>query len=168
MAENYKDQPDKLPITLWGYQTSIQSSIVATRYSLVHGIKAVLRIKIAIPSLRAIAKVQIPESEWVKAWYKELIMLYERPLWAFTMFNCINLECQAFNKKAKPRDLREGDIVLNEIKALIHDTGGKLRPYWLGPFIIKTILPRGDVKLINLDRKEYDQYTNLDLKKHYA
>jgi len=39
----------------------------------------------------------------------------------------------------------------------------------MGPFIIKTILLKGSVKLINLDAEEYDQYTNVDqLKKYYA
>jgi len=62
----------------------------------------------------------------------------------------------------RPRDLQEGDTVLNEIRTPIQDPRGKYRSNWIGPFIIKTILQGGEVKLTNLDREEYDQYTNLD------
>jgi len=44
MVETYKDWPDKLPFALWGYRTSIRTSIGVTPYTLVYGMKAVLPI----------------------------------------------------------------------------------------------------------------------------
>ena len=61
-------------------------------YSLVSGTYTVLLIKVAIPSLMAIAKSQIPEFEWPKARYEELIMFDERRSQHCLMINCIKLE----------------------------------------------------------------------------
>lgn len=55
-----------LSFVLMAYQTSIRVSIGATLYSLVYGTEAILPIKLEIPSLRVLVKVEPSEVEWVK------------------------------------------------------------------------------------------------------
>jgi len=80
MVETYKDWPDKLPFALWGYRTSIRTSTGATPYSLVYGMKAVLPIKIEVPSLRIMAECQITEADWQQNGFKELMLFDKRRL----------------------------------------------------------------------------------------
>jgi len=49
---------------------------------------------------------------------------------------------RAFNEKVKPRDIQEGGLVLKEIRVPIQDPIWKFRLNWLGPYIIKTIVPK--------------------------
>ncbi|XP_021746189.1 uncharacterized protein K02A2.6-like [Chenopodium quinoa] len=52
MTKNYKDWPDKLHFSLWGYRTSIRSSTGTTPFSLVYGMDVVQPVELEIPSLR--------------------------------------------------------------------------------------------------------------------
>ena len=65
MAENYKDWSNKLHFALWGYRTSIRTSIGVTPYSLVFGMDAVQPVELEIPSLRIVLESKLPEAEWV-------------------------------------------------------------------------------------------------------
>ena len=71
---------DKLPFALWGYRTSIRTSTRMTLYSLVYGMEAVLPTEIEAKSLRIILESQIPEAEWVKARYEQLILTDKKRL----------------------------------------------------------------------------------------
>jgi hypothetical protein len=51
-----------------------------TPYSLVYGMEAVLPTEIEAESLRIILESQIPEVEWVKARYEQLILTNEKRL----------------------------------------------------------------------------------------
>jgi hypothetical protein len=51
-----------------------------TPYSLVYGMEAVLTAEIEAESLRIILESQIPEAEWVKARYEQLILTNEKRL----------------------------------------------------------------------------------------
>uniref|UniRef100_A0A2N9EWW2 Integrase catalytic domain-containing protein n=1 Tax=Fagus sylvatica TaxID=28930 RepID=A0A2N9EWW2_FAGSY len=79
-TERYRDWADKLPFALWGYRTSIRTSTGMTPYSLVYGMEAVLTAEIEAESLRIILESQIPEAEWVKARYEQLILTNEKRL----------------------------------------------------------------------------------------
>jgi len=63
MAKNYKDWPDKLLFSLWGYRTSICTSTEETPCFLVYRIEVVLPIEITIPSIKVISESKISESE---------------------------------------------------------------------------------------------------------
>uniref|UniRef100_A0A2N9FWV5 Uncharacterized protein n=1 Tax=Fagus sylvatica TaxID=28930 RepID=A0A2N9FWV5_FAGSY len=78
--ERYQDWEDKLPFALWGYRTSIRTSIGMTPYSLVYGLEAVLPAEMEAKYLRKILESQIPEVEWVKARYEELVLTDEKRL----------------------------------------------------------------------------------------
>ena len=61
--EIYKDWHKKLPFALHAYRTGVRMSTVATPYSLVYEMEAVLPIKVEIPSLRVLKKVELEEAE---------------------------------------------------------------------------------------------------------
>ena len=46
---------------------------------------------------------------------------------------------RAFNKNVKPRNLKEGDLVLKMLRDENFDPKGKMKPRWSRPFIIKKI-----------------------------
>jgi hypothetical protein len=76
---------------------------------------------------------------------------------------------QAFNKRVEIRNLKEGDLVLKELRAPVFDPRGKFKPNWAGPYVIKTIMTGGAVKLMDLDGEELVRLVNLDrLRKYYT
>ena len=76
---------------------------------------------------------------------------------------------RAFNKKVKPRNVNEGDLVLKELRAPISDPRGKFKPNWAGPYVIKTLFSGGVAKLIDMDGEKLFQPVNLDrLRKYYV
>ncbi|XP_074283147.1 uncharacterized protein LOC141607690 [Silene latifolia] len=76
---------------------------------------------------------------------------------------------RAFNKKVKPRKIKEGDLVLKSVRALLLvDPRGKFKANWAGPYLAKKILTGGAVRLTDLDGNDFSNPTNLDqLKKYY-
>ena len=78
--KKYKDWHLQLPYALWGYRTSIRSSIGAIPYSLVYGIEAVLPIKMGVRSLRTVLESEILEVDWLQSRYDLLCMLDEKRL----------------------------------------------------------------------------------------
>ncbi|GMP66936.1 hypothetical protein CsSME_00027088 [Camellia sinensis var. sinensis] len=169
MVETYKDWPEKLPFALWGYRTSIRTSTGATPYSLVYGMEAVLPIELEVPSLRIMAECQITEADWQQNRFEELFLFDERRLKALYHIQGYQRRiARAFNKKVRSRNLREGDLVLKDNRAPIHDPRGKFRPNWTGPYIIKSIWSGRAVILMDLDGLEFSQPINMDkLKKYY-
>ena len=48
------------------------------------------------------------------------------------------------------------------------DLRGKFRPNWEGPYLVKTVLPKGAAKILDLEGNEFIELVNLDrLKKYY-
>ena len=58
---------------------------------------------------------------------------------------------RAFNKKVKSRNLKERDLVLKVLRDETFDPRGKMKPWWSGPFIIKKIMSRGAMRIIDMD-----------------
>ena len=61
---------------------------------------------------------------------------------------------RAFNKKVKPRNLKEGDLVLKVLRDETFDPRGKMKPRWFRPFIIKKIIYEGATMITDLDGEE--------------
>ncbi|XP_074300016.1 uncharacterized protein LOC141631213 [Silene latifolia] len=168
MTEKYHDWPAKLPFALWGYRTSVRTPTGATPYSLVYGMEAVLPIELEIPSLRIALESQIPEVDWVQARYEELLLIDEKRLAALNQVQLYQRRIsRSFNKKVRARNLKDGDLVLKEIRAPVRDPRGKFKPNWAGPYIIKKILKGGAVQLTDIEGVEFSQLTNLDQLKKY-
>jgi len=69
---------------------------------------------------------------------------------------------KAFNKKAKLRNLKEGDLVLKVLGDKTFDPRGKMKPRWSRPFIIKKIMSGGAMRIIDLDGEEMLHPINMD------
>ena len=75
---------------------------------------------------------------------------------------------RAFNKKVKPEKIKAGDMVLKQSRAIVFDPRGTFRPNWEGPYLVRTILPKGAAKISDLEGNEFTEHVNLDrLKKYY-
>ena len=69
---------------------------------------------------------------------------------------------RAFNKNVKPRNLKEGDLVLKILRDENFGPKGKMKPRWSRPFIIKKIMSRGAARIIDLDGEEMLHPINMD------
>lgn len=136
---------------------------------MVYGTEAVQTIELEIPSLRVVLESKVPEAEWARARYDELVLLDEKRLSALhnvhTYQQRITRHC---NKGVKPRNIKAGDLVLKALRKNVLDPRGKFRPNWAGPYIVESILSGGAVQLQDMNGDEFASLTNLDqLKKYY-
>ena len=69
---------------------------------------------------------------------------------------------RAFNKNVRPRNLKEGDLVLKVLKDETFDPRGKMKPRWSSPFIIKKIMLGGATRITDLDGEEMLCPINMD------
>lgn len=117
MMVTYKDWAEKLSFTFWGYRISIRASTRTTPYSLVYRSEAVLPIEIEIQSLRVLVETKVWEEDWMKERYELLALIYEKRIKA--QYHAQGYQkriVRAFNKRVKPRDLKEGDPIQKVLK----------------------------------------------------
>ena len=69
---------------------------------------------------------------------------------------------RAFNTKVKPRNLKEGKLVLKVLRDENFNPRGKMKPGWFGPFIMKKIMPGGATRITDLDGEEMLHPINID------
>ena len=75
---------------------------------------------------------------------------------------------RAFNKRVKHKSVKVGDCMLKQARQNVSDPRGKFRPNWEGPYLVKIILSRGAIKLMDSEGNEFSEFTNSDsLKKYY-
>ncbi|KAK8549098.1 hypothetical protein V6N12_061996 [Hibiscus sabdariffa] len=123
MTTTYRDWHEKLPFALLAYRTSVRTSTGATPYSLVYGTEAVLPIEVEIPSLRVLSEVDLDEAEWVQARYDQLNLIEEKRLRAICHAQMYQKRMiRAHSKKVRPREFREGDLVLKMILPIEKDS----------------------------------------------
>ena len=65
-------------------------------------------------------------------------------------------------KKVRPRNLKEGDLVLKVFRDETFDPRGKMKPRWSSPFIIKKIMLGGATGITDLDGEEMLRPINMD------
>ena len=105
---------------------------------MVYGMEAVLSIEKGVHSLRIVLKSEIPEIDWLQSIYNQLCMMDEKRLKALYHIQGYQRRLRkALDKKVRVRDLKLGDLVLKEIRALVQDTNGKFKQNWVSPYIIK-------------------------------
>ena len=112
-TETYKDWHEKLPFSLHAYRTGVSTSTGTTPYSLVYGMEAVLPIEVEIPSLRVLREVELEEAEWVQARYEQLNLIEEKRMKAICHGQLYQKRMmRAHDKKIRPRQFQEGELVL--------------------------------------------------------
>ena len=69
----------------------------------------------------------------------------------------------------KHKSIKARDWVLNQAKLSVSDLRGKFKPNWEGPYLVKTVLSRGAIKLMDFEGNEFSEPINIDrLKKYYV
>jgi hypothetical protein len=151
------------------YRTSIRTSTGATPFSLVYGTEAVLPIEVEIPSARILAEAGLNESEWARCRYEQLNLIDEKRLVALCHGQLYQQRtAKAFNKRVRPRELQEGDLVLRKILKINPDSRGKFVPKYEGPYVVKRTFSGGAVIITEMDGQELPSPINTDsLKKYY-
>ncbi|GMI75652.1 hypothetical protein HRI_001234500 [Hibiscus trionum] len=74
---------------------------------------------------------------------------------------------RAFNKKVRPREFQEGDLVLKKILPVQRDSRGKWMPNWEGPYVMKKAFSGEALILTEMDGKDLPNPVNSDSVKKY-
>jgi hypothetical protein len=170
MVKTYKDWHDMLPFALHGYRTSIRTSTGATPFSLVYGMEAVLPIEVEIPSIRVLMETKLEEAEWVQARFDQLNLIDEKRMIALCHGQLYQSRLKkAFDKKVRPREFQEGDLVLKKILPIHKDSRGKWTPNYECPYVVKKAFSGGALILTTMDGEDFPLPVNSDaVKKYYA
>ena len=128
-TETYKDWHEKLPFALHAYRTRVRTSIGATSYSLVYEMEVVLPIEVEIPSLLVLRKVELEKAEWVQARYKQLNLIEKKRIKTICHGQLYQRRMMiAHDKKVRPRQFQERELVLKRIPQNRQDPRGKWSP----------------------------------------
>ena len=76
-----------------------------------------LTIEVEIQSLRILVETKVLEKDWMKERYEQLALIDEKRVRA--QYHAQGYQkriARAFNKKVKPRNLTEGDLVLKMLR----------------------------------------------------
>jgi len=74
---------------------------------------------------------------------------------------------QAFDKKIRPREFKEGDLVLKKIMTFQADSRGKWTPNFEGPYVVKRAFSGGAMTLQTMDGEKLPRTVNADAVKKY-
>ncbi|OMO57947.1 Integrase, catalytic core [Corchorus capsularis] len=135
MTVTYRDWHEKLPFAFHAYRTCVRTSTGATPYSLVYGMEAVVPIEVEIPSLKIYRELRLEEDEWIQERIDQLNLIDEKRVTAICHGQLYQRRMErAYNKKVRPRQFKEGDLVLKRIFPDQRDPRGKWTPNWEGPY----------------------------------
>jgi len=119
MVVIYKDWDKMLSFVLHAYRTAARTSTRATPYMLVYGIEAVMPLEVEIPSLRVLIDSKLDEVEREKVRYEQLKLISEKRIVAIYHHQLYQRRmAKSYNKKVRPREFHEGDLVLKKILPL--------------------------------------------------
>ena len=95
---------------------------------------------------------KVLEKDWMRERYEHLALIDEKRM--KSQYHAQGYQKRiagAFNKKVKPRKLKEGVLVLKVLRDETFDLRGNMKPRWFGSFIIKKIMLRGATRITNLN-----------------
>ena len=130
----------------------------------------VLSIEVEIPSLRVIMETKLSEDEWVQNRFDQLNMIEEKRMMDLCHGQLYQKRMKkAFDKNVKPREFREGDLVLRKIMSFNTDSRGKWTPNFKGLYVIKKAFSDGALILEIMDGEDFPCPMNADaVKKYFA
>ena len=167
MVVTYKDWAKKHPFSLWGYRTSMRASTGATTYSLVYGCETVLPIEVEIQSLRVLVGTEVLEEDWMRGRYEQLALIGKKKKKA--QYHAQGYQkriARAFNKKVKPINLKEGNLILKVLRGETFDLRVKMKPRCVS-FVIKKIMLGSATRIIDLDGEQMLHPINMDKLRNY-
>ena len=74
---------------------------------------------------------------------------------------------KAHDKKIRPRQFREGELMLKRIPQNRQDPREKWSSNWERPYLVKKAFSRGALILTEMDGKEFPDPINTDIVKKY-
>jgi hypothetical protein len=75
---------------------------------------------------------------------------------------------KAYDRKVRPREFKEGDLVLRKILSLPGEDRSKWAPNYEGPYIVKKAFSGGALMLTRMDGEDVVRPVNSDsVKKYY-
>jgi len=74
---------------------------------------------------------------------------------------------QAFDKKVRPREFKEGDLVLKKILTFQPDSRGKWAPNYEGSYVVKRAFSGGAMTLQTMDGEELPRTVKTNAVKKY-
>ncbi|XP_070017538.1 uncharacterized protein [Nicotiana sylvestris] len=168
MIQGSRQLHEKLPFALLGYRTTVRTSVGTTLYLLVYGTEAVIPAEVETPSLRIIVESKIEETKWVKTRLEQLMLIDEKRLAAVCFGQLYQQRmARAYNKKVCPRQFEVGQLILKRILPHQVEAKGKFALNWQGPYIIKKVLPKGALHLVDEEGRVPDMTINADAAKRY-
>ncbi|KAJ4810030.1 hypothetical protein LUZ62_022596 [Rhynchospora pubera] len=171
VGKNHRDWHEKLQEALWAYRTTYRTPTEATPYSLVFGAEAILPLEIEIPSLRVAMHAKMPLSEHAQLRLDELDAMDETRLAAQQNLELYRAQmARAYDKLARPRTFREGELVLVLRRPILgRHHGPKFAPNWEGPYVIQQVFEGGAYFLVDQEGNGVMPPINgRYLKKYYA
>ncbi|XP_070008689.1 uncharacterized protein [Nicotiana sylvestris] len=168
IVENHKQWHEKLPFSLLGYLTMVRTSTGETPYLLVYGTEAVIPAEVEIPSLRIIHEAELSDAEWIRSRYEQLALIDRKIMNAVCHGQIYhNKMSKAFNKKVKPRQFTQRQLVLKKIFPHQDEAKGKLSPNWQGPYMVHRVLTGGALILAEMDGEVWPKPIHSDAVKRY-
>jgi hypothetical protein len=138
MVVTYKDWYEMLPFALHAYRTTVQTLTEATPYMLVYGMEAVMPLEVEILSLRVLIDSELEEVEWAKVRYEQLKLISEKRIAAICHHQIYQRRmAKSYDKKVRPQEFHEGDVVLKKILPLPREVQSKWAPNYEGPYVVK-------------------------------
>jgi len=100
-------------------------------------------------------ETKLEEDEWVKARYDQLSFIEEKRLVVVCHGQLYQKWMKkAFDKKVRPQEFHEGDLVVKKIISVQKDHRGKWMPNYEGPDVVKKAFSRGALILTRMDGEE--------------
>ena len=118
--------------------------------------------------MRVLVETKVHEEDWAIASNEQLALIDEKRVRAqYHEQGYQKRIARAFNKKVRPRNLKEEDLVLKVLRDETFGLRGKTKPRWYRPFMIKKIMSKGAIRIIDLDGEEMLHPINMDKLRKY-
>ena len=126
--------------------------------------------KVENPNGRLWQVKQKQKRKKVQARYEQLNLIEEKRMKAIYHGQLYQKRMmRAHDKKIRPRQFQDGELVLKRIPQNRQDPRGKWSPNWEGPYVVKKAFSGGALILVEMDGKEFSSPINTDIvKKYYA
>jgi hypothetical protein len=156
---------------LWAYRISCHGATKTSPYHLVYGQEAVLPWEVTAGSRRIEFQNDLSAEEYATLMSDNVEDLTELRLWSLEKIKENKAKvARAYNKKVKPKEFQEGDLVWEAVLPLgTKDAAyGKWSPNWHGPYRVDQVLPGNAYMLEELDGVKFPVAVNgQHLKKYF-
>ena len=113
-------------------------------------------------------EAKLTEAEWVQNMFDQLNLIEEKRMTALCHGQLYQKRMKkAFDKKVRPREFREGDLVLRKIMSFNTDSRGKWTPNFDGLYVFKKSFSVGALTLETMDGEKFPCPMNADAVKKY-